>query len=154
MFKIGIGFDVHRFIEGRRLIIGGIEIPYNKGLLGHSDGDILIHSISDAILGALGRPDIGFYFPDRDEKIKGIDSKEILKKVIDFLKEDGYEILNIDSVIICDEPKILPFREEIRKSLSEILKIEKEKINIKGKTTEKSKEDICECISVVLISKK
>ncbi|HOM26720.1 MAG TPA: 2-C-methyl-D-erythritol 2,4-cyclodiphosphate synthase [bacterium] len=155
MYKTGIGFDIHKFAEGRKFIIGGIEIPYEKGLIGHSDGDVLIHSISDAILGALGRPDIGYYFPDTDEKIKGIDSKEILKRVIGFLKDDRYEIVNIDSVIICEKPKILPYSEKIKKSLSEVIGIEKEKINIKGKTTEGiDKGNYCACISIVLISKK
>ena len=155
MYKTGIGFDIHKFAEGRKFIIGGIEIPYEKGLIGHSDGDVLIHSISDAILGALGRPDIGYYFPDTDEKIKGIDSKEILERVIGFLKDDRYEIVNIDSVIICEKPKILPYSEKIKKSLSEVIGIEKEKINIKGKTTEGiDKGNYCACISIVLISKK
>jgi len=155
MFKTGIGFDIHRFEKGRKFIIGGIEIPYEKGLYGHSDGDVLIHSISDAILGALGRPDIGYYFPDTDEKIKGIDSRKILEKVIKFLKEDGYEIVNIDSVIICEKPKILPYSEEIKKSLSEIICIEKERINLKGKTTEGfDKGNFCACISIVLIREK
>ncbi|HOK55859.1 MAG TPA: 2-C-methyl-D-erythritol 2,4-cyclodiphosphate synthase [bacterium] len=154
MYKTGIGFDIHKFAEGRKFIIGGIEIPYEKGLIGHSDGDVLIHSISDAILGALGRPDIGYYFPDTDEKIKGIDSKEILKRVIGFLKDDRYEIVNIDSVIICEKPKILPYSEKIKKSLSEVIGIEKEKINIKGKTTEGiDKGNYCACISIVLIER-
>ncbi|MGC8976487.1 MAG: 2-C-methyl-D-erythritol 2,4-cyclodiphosphate synthase [Candidatus Ratteibacteria bacterium] len=155
MYRTGIGFDIHRFVKGRKFILGGIEIPYQKGLLGHSDGDVLIHSISDAILGSLGRPDIGYYFPDTDTKIKGIDSKKILKKVIKFLDEDGYEIINIDNVIICEKPKILPYSEKIKKSLSEIIGIEKEKINIKGKTTEGlDKGNYCICLSVVLITKK
>ncbi len=154
MFKTGIGFDIHRFEKGRKFIIGGIEIPYEKGLLGHSDGDVLIHSISDALLGALGRPDIGYYFPDTNEKIKGIDSKEILKKVVEFLKEDGYKIVNIDSVIICEKPKILPYSEKIKESLSEIIGIEKERINIKGKTTEGIDQgNYCACLSIVLIKK-
>ncbi|MCS7180845.1 MAG: 2-C-methyl-D-erythritol 2,4-cyclodiphosphate synthase [bacterium] len=154
MFKTGIGFDIHKFVKGRKFILGGVEIPYEKGLSGHSDGDVLIHAISDAILGALGRPDIGYYFPDTDKKIKGIDSKKILKKVIEFLKEDGYKISNIDNVIICEKPKILPFVEKIKESLSNIIEIEKEKIGIKGKTTEGiKKENFCASISVVLIEK-
>ena len=154
MFRTGIGFDIHKFVKGRKFILGGVEIPYEKGLIGHSDGDVLIHSISDAILGALGRPDIGYYFPDTDEKIKGIDSKEILKRVIGFLKDDRYEIVNIDSVIICEKPKILPYSEKIKKSLSEVIGIEKEKINIKGKTTEGiDKGNYCACISIVLIER-
>jgi 2-C-methyl-D-erythritol 2,4-cyclodiphosphate synthase len=154
-YRTGLGFDIHRFVDGRKFIIGGIEIPFEKGLFGHSDGDVLIHSISDAILGALGRPDIGYYFPDTDEKIKGIDSKEILKKVMRFLKEDGYEIVNVDSVIICEKPKILPYSEKIKEKLAEITGIEKERINIKGKTTEGfNKGDFCACLSIVLIKEK
>jgi 2-C-methyl-D-erythritol 2,4-cyclodiphosphate synthase len=154
-YRTGLGFDIHRFVDGKKFIIGGVEIPYEKGLSGHSDGDVLIHSISDAILGALGRPDIGFYFPDTDEEIKGIDSKEILKKVMEFLKEDGYEIVNIDSVIICERPKILPYSEKIKKKLTKIIGIEKERINIKGKTTEGfDKGNFCACFSTVLIKEK
>ncbi len=156
MFKTGIGFDIHKFKKGRKFIIGGIEIPYEKGLVGHSDGDVLIHAISDAILGALGKPDIGYYFPDTDPKLKGIESKKILKKVIEFLKEDEYEIANIDNVIICEKPKILPFSDLIKESLSKILGVEKEKIGIKGKTTEgiDKYRDFCACISIVSIFKK
>lgn len=155
MFKTGIGFDIHKFVKGRKFILGGIEIPYNKGLLGHSDGDVLIHSISDAILGALGRPDIGYYFPDTDEKIKGIDSGKILKRVLEILKEDGYKIINIDSVVICEKPKILPFVKEIKENLSNLIGIEKEKIGIKGKTTEGiDKGNYCACFSTVLIEKR
>ncbi|MCM8767719.1 MAG: 2-C-methyl-D-erythritol 2,4-cyclodiphosphate synthase [Candidatus Omnitrophica bacterium] len=154
MFKTGIGFDIHKFKKGRKFILGGIEIPYEKGLLGHSDGDVLIHSISDAILGALGRPDIGYYFPDTDEKIKGIDSKKILEKVIEFLKKDGYKIVNIDNIIICERPKILPYIEKIKANLSSIIDIEKDKIGIKSKTTEAiDKGNYCACLSIVLIEK-
>ncbi|MCM8818079.1 MAG: 2-C-methyl-D-erythritol 2,4-cyclodiphosphate synthase [Candidatus Omnitrophica bacterium] len=154
MFKIGIGFDIHRFEKGRKFILGGIEIPYSKGLLGHSDGDVLIHSISDAILGALGRLDIGYYFPDTEQKIKGIDSKKILKKVLKFLKKDGYSIVNIDNVIICEKPKILPYVEKIKINLANIIGVEKEKIGIKGKTTEGiDRGNYCACLSVILIEK-
>ncbi|MCM8804795.1 MAG: 2-C-methyl-D-erythritol 2,4-cyclodiphosphate synthase [Candidatus Omnitrophica bacterium] len=155
MYKTGIGFDIHRFEKGRKFILGGIEISYEKGLIGHSDGDVLIHSISDAILGALGKPDIGYYFPDRVQKIKGIDSKKILEKVLEFLKEEGYKIVNIDNVIICEKPKILPYTDKIKANLSDIIGIEKEKIGIKGKTTEGlDKGNYCACLSTVLISKK
>ncbi|MFN4227669.1 MAG: 2-C-methyl-D-erythritol 2,4-cyclodiphosphate synthase [Candidatus Ratteibacteria bacterium] len=154
MFKTGIGFDIHKFKKGRKFILGGVEIPYNKGLSGHSDGDVLIHSISDAILGALGRPDIGYYFPDTDEKIKGIDSRKILEKVLEFLKEDGYKIVNIDNVIICEKPKILPYADKIKTNLSIIIEIEKEKIGLKSKTTEGiDKGNYCACLSLVLIGK-
>lgn len=155
MYRIGIGFDIHRFEKGRKFIIGGIEIDYEKGLAGHSDGDVLIHSLSDAILGALGRPDIGYYFPDTDEKIKGIDSKEILKRVIGFLKEDGYSIGNVDIVVICEKPKLINFFDKIKDVLSGIMGIEKEKIGIKAKTFEGigeiGKGECCVCISSVLI---
>ncbi|MCM8785333.1 MAG: 2-C-methyl-D-erythritol 2,4-cyclodiphosphate synthase [Candidatus Omnitrophica bacterium] len=152
MFKTGIGFDIHKFKKGRKFILGGIEIPYYKGLIGHSDGDVLIHSISDAILGALGKPDIGYYFPNTDQKIKGIDSIKILEKVLEFLKEEGYKIVNIDNVIICEKPKILPYTDKIKANLSDIIGIEKEKIGLKSKTTEGiDKGDFCACLSLILI---
>jgi len=156
MFRTGIGFDIHKFVKGRKFILGGVEIPYEKGLIGHSDGDVLIHSISDAILGALGKQDIGYYFPDTDNSIKGISSKEILKKVLQFLKEEKYEIENIDSVVICEKPKILPFSDLIRENLSEIIDIEKKRVGIKAKTTEGIDREIdyCACMSVVLLLKK
>lgn len=134
--RIGIGYDVHALVKGRRLFLGGVEIPSDKGLMGHSDGDCLIHAICDALLGAISEYDIGHFFPDSDQKIKGIDSVEILKFVADLVNKKGYSILNIDAVIVAETPKVFPYREKIKERLSEILKIEKDAISIKGKTTE------------------
>jgi 2-C-methyl-D-erythritol 2,4-cyclodiphosphate synthase len=134
--RIGIGYDVHRLVEERRLFLGGIEIPFHKGLLGHSDGDVLIHAICDAILGALSEGDIGVHFPDNDESIKGIESVKILAYVRELTKKKGYRIANIDSVIITEEPKISPYREKIKTRLAEVLEIEIASVSIKGKTSE------------------
>ncbi|MBO7672300.1 2-C-methyl-D-erythritol 2,4-cyclodiphosphate synthase [bacterium] len=134
MYKIGIGYDIHRFAEGRKLIVGGINIPYNKGLLGHSDADVLVHAIIDALLGAAGLSDIGTLFPDNDIKYKDIDSCELLKKVVEMVDNKGFRINNIDSNIIAQEPKMLPYIPQMKEKLSEILKTEN--ISIKAKTKE------------------
>ena len=134
--KIGIGYDVHRLVEGRRLFLGGVEVPFNKGLLGHSDGDVLIHAICDAILGAISEGDIGVHFPDSDESIKGIESVKILAYVRELTKKKGYRIVNIDAVIIAEEPKVSPYREKIKARLAEILEIDITSVSVKGKTTE------------------
>lgn len=134
--KIGIGYDVHRLVDGRRLFLGGMEIPFHKGLLGHSDGDVLIHAISDALLGALSEGDIGVHFPDSDMSIKGIESVKILAYVRELVKKRGYRIVNIDTVIIAEEPKISPYREKMITKLAEVLGMETGAIGLKGKTTE------------------
>jgi 2-C-methyl-D-erythritol 2,4-cyclodiphosphate synthase len=134
--RIGIGYDVHRLVEGRRLFLGGVEVPFDKGLLGHSDGDVLIHAISDAILGAISEGDIGIHFPDSDESIKGIESVKILTHVRELAKKKGYGIINIDAVIITEEPKVSPYRERIKARLAEILEIDIASVSVKGKTTE------------------
>lgn len=136
MVRIGQGFDIHRLVEGRKLILGGIEIPYDKGCLGHSDGDVLIHSIVDAILGAIGERDIGYHFPNNSDDIKDIDSKIILKKTINLAYSKGFKIINIDSTIIINKPKLQPYIPDMRKTLSEIIKISTNMITIKAKTTE------------------
>lgn len=135
--RVGIGFDVHKLIEGRKLILGGVEIPYPKGLLGWSDGDVLCHSIADALLGAASLPDIGKCFPPQDLKFKDISSLSILSRVLKMLEEKTYGIINIDAVVICEEPKIGSYTEEMIEKLSAVLKIPAAKVNIKGKTTEK-----------------
>ncbi len=134
--KIGIGYDVHRLVEGRRLFLGGVEVPFYKGLLGHSDGDVLIHAICDAILGAISEGDIGVHFPDSDESIKGIESVKILAYVLELTKKKGYRIVNIDAVIIAEEPKVSPYREKIKARLAEVLGIDITSVSVKGKTTE------------------
>lgn len=136
MIKVGIGYDVHQLVTDRKLIIGGVEIPYEKGLLGHSDADVLIHTIMDAILGALGLGDIGKNFPDTDDKYKDIDSRVLLRKVYDMLQLEKYEIGNIDAVIVAQKPKMLPYIEDMRKNIADDLKIDISQINIKATTTE------------------
>lgn len=136
IFRTGIGYDLHRLEENRDLIIGGVKIPYEKGLLGHSDADVLVHAIIDALLGALALPDIGTLFPDTDEKYKGADSIELLKKVYSMVKENGYMIGNLDTNIIAQAPKMMPHIPDMKKNLSAVLEIEKEDISIKAKTKE------------------
>lgn len=136
MHKIGIGYDVHKLTEERKLILGGVEIPYEKGLLGHSDADVLIHTIMDAILGALGKGDIGKHFPDNDMRYKDISSRVLLREVADFLVAEKFEIGNIDAVIIAQAPKMLPYIEQMKENIAQDLKVSKDRINIKATTTE------------------
>jgi len=132
----GIGYDVHRFVEGRPLILGGVDIPYDRGLDGHSDADVLSHAIADAVLGALGLNDIGFYFPPDDDSIKGISSLEILRKVQQLAKENDAEIHNIDSTLIVEQPKILPHVEAMKLNISEALGIDHSQVGVKATTNE------------------
>lgn len=134
-YKVGIGYDIHKLEDNRDLIVGGVKIPYNKGLLGHSDADVLIHAIIDAMLGAAGLSDIGTLFPDNKEEFKNISSLILLEKVQELIKETGYTINNIDSNIIAQEPKMMPYISEMKKKLSKVLNTEA--ISIKAKTNEK-----------------
>jgi len=134
--RIGIGYDVHAFCENRKLVLGGIEIKYVRGLLGHSDADVLIHAINDAILGALGMGDIGLHFPDTDLRYKDISSIILLEKVITIMKNSNYRIIKCDSVLILEKPKIFPYFDLMRNKLSPIMEIEKSNFNIKATTTE------------------
>ena len=136
MLRIGQGFDLHKLVEGRKLIIGGVEIEHTKGLLGHSDADVLIHSIIDALFGALALGDIGTHFPDNDPKYKNIDSTVLLKEAISLVKEKGYKINNIDNTILAQEPKMKPHIPLMQKRLAELLNIEENQISIKAKTME------------------
>ena len=136
-YRIGIGYDIHRLEKNRDLIIGGIKIPYEKGLLGHSDADVLTHAIIDALLGALALPDIGTLFPDTDEKYKDANSIELLKQVYAMVKKQGYTIGNLDTNIIAQAPKMMPYIPKIKKILSEVLDIDESEISIKAKTKEK-----------------
>lgn len=136
-FRIGFGYDVHRLQKDRKLIIGGVEIDYEYGLLGHSDADVLTHAVMDALLGAAGKGDIGTHFPDTDEKYKDISSIKLLCEVKNILQDEGYKISNIDAVIVAQEPKISPYKEKIAITLSEALAIDKSQINIKATTEEK-----------------
>lgn len=135
--RIGFGYDVHRLVEDRALILGGVEIPHEKGLLGHSDADVLIHAIMDSILGALARRDIGYHFPDTDSEYKDISSMELLRRVKLLMDQEGYEIGNIDSVLAAQRPKLSPYIEEMRANISSVLDTGLENINIKATTTEK-----------------
>lgn len=135
-FRIGIGYDIHRLEDNRDLIIGGVKMPYEKGLLGHSDADVLIHAIIDALLGALALPDIGTLFPDTDEKYKGANSVELLEQVYSMIRKKGYLINNLDSNIIAQVPKMMPYIPEMKKVLSKTLDIDINDISIKAKTKE------------------
>ncbi|MEW6170717.1 MAG: 2-C-methyl-D-erythritol 2,4-cyclodiphosphate synthase [Candidatus Omnitrophota bacterium] len=134
--RIGLGYDIHPLVEKRKLFLGGIEIPFAKGLLGHSDADVLIHAISDALLGAMAKDDIGKHFPDSDPKYKDISSIELLKIVFDLVKANSFKISNIDTVILAEEPKIEPFRDRMREKIADTLNIDKNDINIKATTQE------------------
>ena len=159
-FRIGNGYDIHRLVEGRNLIIGGIKLnhPENLGLDGHSDADVLSHSIMDALLGALSLGDIGKYFPPSDLKWKNADSLLLLSKVIGLIRKQGWEINNIDSVIVAERPKILPYVEQMKKNISKTLQIEDNLIGVKATTNEKlgpeGREEGISCHSVVLLEKK
>jgi len=157
MFRIGIGYDIHRLVEGRKLFIAGIEIPYIKGLSGHSDGDVLLHAICDALLGAVAEGDLGFHFPDTDPKYQDIASIELLKKVYDLIKNKDYVINNIDTVIIAQEPILSPFKKQMQRRISEILKIKEDRISIKAKTNEGigeiGKKEAIASYAVVLVTK-
>lgn len=136
-WRTGLGYDVHRLAENYKLWIGGIEIPFEKGSVGHSDGDVLIHAICDALLGAANLRDIGCHFPDTDPALKGIDSKIILKKTIDLIRKNGYEVGNIDSTICLERPKINPFIPKMAETLASVMSIDKSVVSIKATTTEK-----------------
>jgi 2-C-methyl-D-erythritol 2,4-cyclodiphosphate synthase len=136
MYRIGQGFDVHQLVEGRPLIIGGIKIPYEKGLLGHSDADVLLHTIADACLGAIGAGDIGKHFPDTDPAFKDADSAKLLEHVYSIVKNKGYELVNADCTIIAQRPKMAPYIEEMRQRIADILQSLPDQINVKATTTE------------------
>jgi len=136
-FRVGFGFDVHQLQEGRDLFIGGVKIPHSKGALGHSDADALIHAICDALLGAAGLKDIGFYFPDTSNEFKGIDSKILLQRVVDLISEKGYSIGNVDASLVLEKPKVKPYVDQMISTLAPILKIDIEDISIKATTNEK-----------------
>lgn len=134
--RIGFGFDVHRLVEGRPLVLGGIKVPHEKGILGHSDGDVLIHAICDALLGAANLRDIGYHFPDTSEKFKDINSKLILEQVLNLLKGEQYQIVNIDTTICLQRPKLKDFILQMQYTIAEVLEISPNAITIKATTTE------------------
>ncbi|MBQ2694672.1 MAG: 2-C-methyl-D-erythritol 2,4-cyclodiphosphate synthase [Clostridia bacterium] len=137
MLRIGHGYDVHRLVEGRKLIVGGVEIPHEKGLLGHSDADVLLHAISDALLGAAALGDIGCLFPDTDERFKGADSLLLLKEVVSVLKENGYSVVNIDSTLLAQRPKMRPHIDTMRKNIADACGISADFVSVKATTEEK-----------------
>jgi len=134
--RIGHGYDVHRLVPGRKLIIGGVDIPFETGLLGHSDADVLSHAIADALLGAAGEKDIGFHFPDSDDKYKGISSLEILRSVKQIIKSKGAAISNIDATIVIQQPKMMPYIEKMKDNIASALEIPTDDVNIKATTEE------------------
>jgi 2-C-methyl-D-erythritol 2,4-cyclodiphosphate synthase len=156
-FRTGFGFDVHAFAKDRKLIIGGIEIPFEKGLSGHSDADVLLHAICDAMLGALSLGDIGTHFPDTDQKYKDADSGELLRVVNNMIREKGYSLNNLDAMIAMEKPKIAPFISAMKKKMSLILKCDEDQVSIKASTTEKlgfigREEGVSAFASVLLVN--
>ncbi len=157
-FRVGHGYDVHRLVEGRKMIIGGVEIPHDRGLLGHSDADVLLHAIMDSIIGALALGDIGKHFPDTDEKLEGISSINLLTQVSELVKQHNAEIINIDSVVILQRPKIAIYIDKMISNISFALGIPADRINVKATTEEKlgftGSEDGVSAHAVVLLSRK
>lgn len=157
MFRIGQGFDVHQLTENRPLIIGGVTIPYEKGLIGHSDADVLLHTVTDACLGAIGEGDIGKHFPDTDPNFKDADSSELLQKVWELVKSRGYELVNADCTIIAQKPKMAPHIEQMKNRISQLLETTPDCINVKATTTEKlgfpGREEGIAAQAVVLLKK-
>ena len=137
MLRIGNGYDVHVLTEGRRLVLGGVEIPHTKGVLGHSDGDVLVHVIMDAMLGALALGDIGQHFPDTDMQYKNIDSMVLLSKVKELIYSKGYKIINLDSIIVLQKTKVKPYIEAMRKRIADVLEVEIDQVSVKATTEEK-----------------
>lgn len=156
--RVGIGYDVHRLSKGRKLILGGVDIPHEKGLLGHSDADVLIHSIMDAMLGSLALGDIGKHFPDTDKSYKNADSIELLAKVNKLIQTQGYSVVNIDSVIMAEKPKLSSYIETMRQKIADCLECEISFVSIKATTTEKlgfvGKEEGIAAQAIVLVNKK
>lgn len=157
MMRIGQGYDVHQLVKGRPLIIGGIEIPHEKGLLGHSDADVLLHTVADAILGAIAEGDIGRHFPDTDPAYAGADSAKLLAHVWELVKNKGYQLGNIDCTIIAQRPKMAPYIPQIRERISELLEADLDQVNVKATTTEKlgfcGREEGIAALATVLLVK-
>jgi len=134
--RIGHGYDIHRLTKGRNLVLGGVRIPFERGLLGHSDADVLLHAVCDALLGAAGLGDIGMHFPDTDSRFKDASSITLLKSTVDMIRDKGFEIVNIDTTIFAELPKLTPYREAIKQSISDALSVSRDRINIKATTME------------------
>ncbi|HEY4533624.1 MAG TPA: 2-C-methyl-D-erythritol 2,4-cyclodiphosphate synthase [Fusobacterium sp.] len=158
MFRIGNGYDVHILTEGRKLVLGGVEIPHNRGVLGHSDGDVLIHAIMDALLGALALGDIGLHFPDIEEKYRGISSLILLEEVVSKMKKKGYQLVNVDATLVLQKPKVRPYIDAMRKNMAKYLEIPLDQMNIKATTEERlgftGREEGVKAYAVVLLERK
>lgn len=156
-FRVGHGYDVHKLAEDRKLIIGGVEIPHSKGLLGHSDADVLAHAICDALLGAVALGDIGKHFPDNDDRYKDIDSLVLLEKVCELIRNKGYEISNVDSTILAQAPKLRPYIDEMRSKLAKAMKLDIDELSVKATTEERlgftGREEGIAAHAVVLLMK-
>ena len=157
-FRTGFGYDVHAFVENRKLIIGGVDIPFELGLLGHSDADVLLHAIADALLGALALGDIGKHFPDTDPAYKNADSKKLLSQVYSLIEEKGYTLANVDATVALQRPKLAPYIQQMRKQIADVLKSDIEQISVKATTTERlgfvGKEEGAAAYATVLIMNK
>lgn len=155
--RVGIGYDVHKLVDGRDLIIGGVKIPHEKGLLGHSDADVLVHSLMDAILGAMSLGDIGKHFPDTDSSYKDISSLVLLERVCDLMEKNGYRLVNADNVVAAQNPKLAPYMDQIKDNISKVMGVPPEDIGVKATTTEKlgfeGREEGISCYSVCLLEK-
>lgn len=155
MIRIGQGYDVHQLVEGRPLILGGIEIPHHKGLLGHSDADVLLHTITDAALGAIGGGDIGKHFPDTDPEFKDADSRKLMTHIWQYVKEQGYELGNVDCTVIAQKPKLAPYIEQLRESIAGLLEADISQVNVKATTNEKlgylGREEGIAALAVILL---
>jgi len=153
--RIGHGYDVHQLVEGRKLILGGVELPHNKGLLGHSDADVLLHAICDAIIGALGLGDIGQHFPDTDAQYSGVDSRKLLRHVTQLMRSKSYEIGNVDATVVAQAPKLAAFLEQMKHNIAADLGCQSDQINLKATTTEKlgfaGRQEGIEAHAVVLL---
>jgi len=134
--RIGIGFDIHRLVEGRSLILGGVTIPHSKGLLGHSDADVLLHALCDALLGAVGAGDIGTYFPDTDPQWKGADSRLFVEKALELVGRKGLKISNVDLIVMAEQPKLSPHRKAIEQGIAQVLRVKADRVNVKARTME------------------
>ena len=158
MYRIGNGYDVHRLIEGRKLILGGVDIPHSLGLDGHSDADVLCHALCDSLLGASGAGDLGKYFPDTNDKWKGVSSVVLLEKTGEIVTKRGYQIANIDTTIVAQQPKLAPHIEAMTRNIAETLKIDRDQVNVKASTTERlgfaGREEGIAAYAVVLLQAK
>ena len=158
MIRIGQGYDVHQLAEGRPFILGGIEIEHDRGLLGHSDADVLLHTITDAVLGAIGGGDIGKHFPDTDPEFKDADSRKLLTHIWEYVKEQGYELGNVDCTVIAQKPKLAPYIEQMRESIAGLLEADISQVNVKATTSEHlgftGREEGIAALAVILLNKR